>query len=154
MISGRVRLWNDAEPGAADADEVRGPGGVFGFSAMLTERSVGPRAVAEGEVVVARIPASLAAPAFASRTGARFLAEIMTTPRRPPGMPTYSVVDELIVRRPLLAEATTPAGEVARRMTEQDVAAAVVRVAPGVSARTTAGEVPATPGFRWCSANQ
>ena len=30
----------------------------------------------------------------------------------------------------------------------------MVEVAPAVSASTTAGEVPATPGLRWCSANQ
>ena len=30
----------------------------------------------------------------------------------------------------------------------------IVEVAAAVSARTTAGEVPATPGLRWCSANQ
>ena len=131
VVSGRVLLWNDAEPGTVDADEVRGPGGVFGFSAMLTERSVGPRVVAESEVVVARIPASLAAPAFASRTGARFLAATMTPVRRVPGTPTYSVVDELIMRRPLLVEATTPVCDVARRMTDEDVPAAVVRVGPG-----------------------
>jgi CBS domain-containing protein len=131
VVSGRVLLWNDADPGTADADEVRGPGGVFGFSAMLTERSVGPRAVAEGEVVAARIPASLAAPAFASRTGARFLAETMTTAHRVSGMPTYSDVDELIVRKPLLVEPTAPVGEVARRMTDEDASAAVVRVGPG-----------------------
>ena len=30
----------------------------------------------------------------------------------------------------------------------------IVVVAAAVSASTTAGDVPATPGFRWCSANQ
>jgi hypothetical protein len=30
----------------------------------------------------------------------------------------------------------------------------IVDVAAAVSASTTAGEVPATPGLRWCSANQ
>jgi hypothetical protein len=30
----------------------------------------------------------------------------------------------------------------------------IVEVAAAVSASTTAGEVPATPGLRWCSANQ
>ena len=54
-----------------------GPVRVFGFWAMLTERSIGPRAVAVGAATVARIPASLAGPAFATRRGARFLAETM-----------------------------------------------------------------------------
>jgi CBS domain-containing protein len=131
VVSGCVQLWNDAEPGAVDADETLGPGGVFGFSAMLTERSVGPRAVAAVQTEVARIPASLAAPAFASRTGARFLAETATTARRAPDLPTYSLVDELIVRKPLLVDPTTPVGDVARRMTEEGVPTAVVPVGPG-----------------------
>jgi CBS domain-containing protein len=131
VVSGRVLVWNDAEPGTTDPDEVRGPGGIFGFSAMLTERSVGPRAVADGEVVVARIPAALAAPAFASRTGARFLAETATAARRVPAAPSYSIVDELIVSQPLLVDAATPVCDVARRMTEAGVPAAVVRLGPG-----------------------
>jgi CBS domain-containing protein len=131
VVSGCVQLWNDAEPGAVDPDETLGPGGVFGFSAMLTERSVGPRAVAAVQAEVARIPASLAAPAFASRTGARFLAETATTARRAPDLPTYSLVDELIVRKPLLVDPTTPVGDVARRMTEEGVPTAVVPVGPG-----------------------
>ncbi len=69
VVAGCVHLWNDADPATAAADEVLGPGGVFGFSAMLTERSVGPRAVAARDTTVARIPAALAGPAFASRTG-------------------------------------------------------------------------------------
>ena len=115
---------------------------------MLTERSVGPRAVADGEVVAARIPASLAAPAFASRTGARFLAETMTAARQVSGGPTYSVVDELIVRTPLLVEAATPVGEVARRMTDEDVPAAVVRVGP---AESRSGGVRADHGPVCCA---
>ena len=146
VISGRVLVWNDADPGTADPDEVRGPGGIFGYSAMLTERSVGPRAVADGEVVVARIPASLAAPAFASRTGARFLAEHATAARRVPAAPTYSVVDELIVREPLLVEGSTPVGEVARRMTEEGAPAAVVRLGPGESGSGESGSGKSGPG--------
>jgi CBS domain-containing protein len=48
-----------------------------------------------------------------------------------PGSPTYSVVDELIVREPLVVGPGTPVGEVARRMTEADLPAAVVRVGDG-----------------------
>ena len=39
---GRVELWNDPARLGGAPDEVMGPGGLFGFSAMLTERSVGP----------------------------------------------------------------------------------------------------------------
>ncbi len=132
VVDGRVRLWTDADHVTEAADTVLGPGGVFGFSAMLTERSIGPRVVAAGTTTVARIPAALAGPAFTSHRGARFLTETMAaTARRPAGIPSYSTIDELILRKPLVVEANTPVGEVARRMTEQDVPAAAVKVAAG-----------------------
>jgi CBS domain-containing protein len=132
VIEGRVHLWNDADTPADGPDEVVSPGGVFGFSAMLTERSIGPRAVATGAVVVARIPAALAAPVFTSRRGARFLTEIVSSARRRvPAAPTYSLVDDLIVRPPLVVEPTTPVVEVARRMTAEGVPSAVVRLEAG-----------------------
>jgi CBS domain-containing protein len=132
VVSGRVQLWNAADQVGARADEVLAVGGVFGFSAMLTERSIGPRAVAAGDTLVARIPAALATPAFASRRGARFVAEIMSSARRTvSAVPTYSTVDELIVRPPLVVEADTPLADVARRMTEEGHPAAVVATGPG-----------------------
>ena len=48
-----------------------------------------------------------------------------------PGSPTYSVVDELIVRAPLVVGPGTSVGEVARRMTEADLPVAVVRIGDG-----------------------
>jgi len=65
---------------------------------MLTERSIGPAAVAAGGVVVARIPAHWPRRWFTSRRGARFLAEIMSSARNRCRRPTYSLVDDLIVR--------------------------------------------------------
>ncbi|MEN3264163.1 putative nucleotidyltransferase substrate binding domain-containing protein [Pseudonocardia sp.] len=129
VLEGHVHLWNDADTPAVGPADVVSPGGVFGFSAMLTERSIGPRAVAAGAVVVARIPAALAAPVFTSRRGARFLTEIVSSARRRvPAGPTYSLVDDLIVRPPLVVEPTTPVVEVARRMTAEAVPCAVVRL--------------------------
>jgi CBS domain-containing protein len=131
VVEGRVHLWNDADNHAGAPDEVVPPGGLFGFSAMLTESSVGPWAVAAGDTVVARIPAALAAPVFTSRRGAKFLAEIVSsTLPRAPAAPSYSLVDELIVR-PLVVEPATPVSEVARLMTEWDVPCAVVRLEAG-----------------------
>jgi CBS domain-containing protein len=128
VIAGRVDLWNHADQLSEPADEILGPGGVFGFSAMLTERSVGPRAVAATEATVARIPGSVVVPAFTSRRGARFLAEqVSSASRSVPGAPAYSVVDELIVRRPLVVDPATSAGDAARRMTEQGYLYAAVR---------------------------
>jgi CBS domain-containing protein len=132
VIAGRVGLWNDADRLTEPADENLGPGGVFGFSAMLTERSVGPRAVAATEATVARMPGSVVVPAFTSRHGARFLAEqVSSANRHAPGAPAYSTVDELIVRRPLVVDPTTSAGEVARLMSEQGFSYAAVRCEDG-----------------------
>jgi len=132
VLEGQVHLWHDADTLADGPDEVVVPGGMFGFSAMLTERSIGPRAVAAAPVLVARIPAALASPVFTSQRGARFLAEnVSSASRRATAAPTYSLVDDLIVRPPLVVQADTPLGEVARRMTDEDVPCAVVHYGPG-----------------------
>lgn len=132
VLAGRIGLWNNADALDEPAEEILGAGGVFGFSAMLTERSVGPRAVAATDATVARMPGSVAAPAFTSRPGARFLAERVSSARRQlPGTPAYSTVDELIIRPPVVVAPTTTAGDVARVMTEQDSGYAAVRTAEG-----------------------
>ncbi|GAA5173148.1 hypothetical protein GCM10023321_74100 [Pseudonocardia eucalypti] len=131
VLEGRVRLWNDADDRGGGPDEIVPPGGVFGFSAMLTESSVGPRAVAVGEVRVARIPSALAGPVFTSRRGARFLAGMVSAARRPAVAPTYSTVDELIINPPLVVEPSTPVDEVARLMTERRAPCAVVQFPDG-----------------------
>jgi CBS domain-containing protein len=131
VIAGQVDLlWNDVRQVPPDPGDVLGPGGVFGFGAMLTERSIGPRAVAIGAATVARIPASLAEPAFATRRGARFLVESMATDRWATEVPSYSNVDELIEREPLLVDPDTAVGEIARQMTDRS-APAVVRLGAG-----------------------
>ncbi|WP_375429720.1 putative nucleotidyltransferase substrate binding domain-containing protein [uncultured Friedmanniella sp.] len=119
VIAGRVELWNLADALNEPADQVLGPGGVFGFSAMLTERPVGPRAVATSEVTVARMPGAVVEPAFTSRRGARYLAEQMATASRQAaaGAPAFSTVDELILRQPVVVAPDVPAEEVARQMT-------------------------------------
>lgn len=133
VIDGRVHLrWTDDDKAHEEPAMVLGPGGVFGFSAMLTKRLIGPRAVAAAPTTVARIPGSVAEPAFTSRRGARFIAENMSAAHPGgPGMPTYSLIDELIERRPLVVGANTPVGDVARRMTEKDRPVAVVPIGPG-----------------------
>ncbi|MEP7330603.1 MAG: putative nucleotidyltransferase substrate binding domain-containing protein [Terracoccus sp.] len=127
ILSGRVDIWNDADRIREAADESLGAGELFGFSAMLTERSVGPRAVAATLVTLARVPAAAVAPVFASRQGARFLAEtLLSTRRQALAPPAYSSVEQLITSPPLLVEPTTPVSEVARLMTERDSRYAVV----------------------------
>jgi len=128
VIAGRVDVWNSADALGGPPDERLEPGGVFGFSSMLTERAVGPRAVAATEATVARIPAAVVAPAFVSRTGARFLAEQVSSAGRPAiAAPAYSTVDDLIVRPPVVVEPTTTVAETARLMTAAGAGYAAVR---------------------------
>jgi CBS domain-containing protein len=132
VVDGRVHLlWSDDRQLSGEPGDVLEPGAVFGFSAMLSERSIGPRAVADGAAAVARIPAPLARPAFASPDGVRFLADAMSTGRGAIEIPSYSTVDELIEREPLVVDGNTAVGEVARRMTERGVPAAVIRIGAG-----------------------
>ena len=127
VVSGRVELWNDPARLGGPPDEVLGPGGLFGFSAMLTERSIGPRAVAAVPSTVARIPEAAALPVFTSRPGARFLAgRLAAIPVRPEVGPTYSTVDELVRTAPLVVPPETTVAEVARSMTADGAPYAVV----------------------------
>ncbi len=132
VIAGHVGMWHNGDLLSEPADERLGPGGVFGYSAMLTDRSVGPRVVAVDEVTVARIAGAVAARAFTTRAGAQFLVETAgSANQRRAGHPAYSLVDELIVRRPLIVRPATTAAETARQMTEHDYPYAVVRQGDG-----------------------
>ena len=131
VLTGRVDLWHDADALGEAADQHLGPGGVFGFSAMLTERSLGPRAVAVDAVTVAAIPESAVEPAFASRQGARFLAAQGAAARSRGGLSSYSLVDEIIETRPLEVDADDPIGEVAAAMTRRGTGYAVVPLEDG-----------------------
>ncbi len=127
VVTGRVDVWNETKDTHRPPDERLGPGGLFGFSAMLTEQSLGPLAVTDGPATVARIPASAVEPAFASRRGARFLVEQFALTRGTPGAaPTYSTVDELVRRPPLVVDAGRTVADVAAEMTEQHWPCAVV----------------------------
>jgi CBS domain-containing protein len=133
VLSGRVSLWNASDgAGHGPADETLGRGGLFGFSAMLTERSVGPRAVAAGALTVARIPGGVASRAFTSKRGARFLAEsLSSSARRPSRLPAYSTVDDLVTRPALVVEPSRTVADVARLMTITDRSCAVVELPGG-----------------------
>ena len=119
VIAGSVDLWNVLQHSDEPADERLGPGGIFGFSAMLIKRSIGPLAVATDEVTVAAIPAQVVEPAFASRTGAQFLAEQLALARQRVVVAPYSLVDDLIFSEPLLVDITDQIADVARLMTER-----------------------------------
>jgi len=131
VLTGRVDLWHDADALSEAADQHLGRGGVFGFSAMLTERSLGPRAIAVNAVTVAAIPESAVEPAFASRQGARFLAAQGAVARSRGGLSSYSLVDEIIETHPLEVDADDPIGDVAAAMTRRGTGHAVVPLEDG-----------------------
>lgn len=132
VVHGEVDVWHDVERSAGPADERLGAGGVFSTAAVLAGPSLGPHAVAAGEATVAAIPVTLVASAFASRRGAAFLAEhVSSAQRRPVVGPRYTLVDELIVRPPLVVDGSATAAEVAARMTAGDVGYAAVPLAGG-----------------------
>lgn len=163
ILAGRVSLWNDADRLGADPDETLDPGALFGFSAMLTERSVGPRAVAAAPTLLARIPGDVAASAFASRRGARFLAESMfAVSRTCTAAPTYASIDDLVRGQLLVVKPSEPIGRVAQLMTERHLSYAVVQHADGryavvtdtsIRAAVAAGTLTsATPAAEVCAA--
>ena len=127
VVRGAVDIWSEVDLTDDRPDERLGVGGVFGFSALLTQQSIGPRAVAVGPTTIARIPADVARTALASVSGARFLAE--QGERRPTGPGPYVTVDDLIVSEPLIVSPSTSLADVARRMTDDDVAYAAVDTA-------------------------
>jgi CBS domain-containing protein len=132
VVTGQVNAWNDSGRLTDPPDETIGPGGLFGFSAMLTERSVGPRVVAAGRTRVARIPGSVASSAFMTRQGARFLARSLAARASgPPTIPTYSNVEELITVPPVVARPGDTAADVARTMSQSGNGCVAVRLDDG-----------------------
>ena len=97
VLSGEVDLWHDQDRVTKAGDDRFVAGEVFGFSAMLTERPIGPRVVATTSASIAVLPGNLVEPAFYSRSGARFLADyISRTRRRSTSAPMFSTVEDLI----------------------------------------------------------
>jgi CBS domain-containing protein len=127
VLSGEVSVWHDPDRINQAAEDRFQEHGVFGFSAMLTERAVGPRVVAHTEAFVARIPAALAQPAFSSLSGARFLAEHVSRTRKlAAGPPVYTMVHDLVASTPLRIDEESTILEVARQMTERGQTCVVV----------------------------
>lgn len=120
VMSGRVELWNTATGTAGGPDEVLDVGGVFGFSALLTGSSVGPRAVAAEPVRVCRVPADVVQPLFASLAGAEFLARKLTVRAPGEGVPAVvGTVDELIRTVPAVGTPSMSVREAAQIMTDR-----------------------------------
>ncbi|MBA8793068.1 CBS domain-containing protein [Friedmanniella endophytica] len=139
VLTGQVDVWSDASRTLEPADERRGPGELFGFSAMLTERSVGPRVIAAERTLVAALPADEVGPVFSSPAGARFLAadaavRVLPTTR----FVSYSLVDDLITSPPLVVDPDEPVGRVARTMSERGLGYAALPVPGGIALVTDA----------------
>lgn len=136
VLAGRVDLWTrigpvDSRP-VGQPDEERAAGGVIGFSSVLSQRPVGPLAVAATSVRVAAFPASAVTAAFAAMGGARYLVErVPTIGRQIPRLTAYSAVDDLIVTEPLVVAADEPVAGVAAAMAARDVPCAAVRLPSG-----------------------
>jgi CBS domain-containing protein len=127
VVQGHVGLWNSPNWLDYPADETLTSGDVFGFSALLTEQPVGPRAVAETDSLVARLPGDHVEPAFRSAGGARFLAEHTTRLLNHPATPpVYNAVEDLIVSIPVKVAPDAPLSDVAHEMTQRDLPCAVV----------------------------
>ncbi|MGV9859438.1 putative nucleotidyltransferase substrate binding domain-containing protein [Gordonia sp. NPDC003425] len=120
VIAGEVALYNSPED-VDEADDVVGPGGLFGYSSFLTGTEVGPRAIAIGPVVVCLIPGEDAEVLFAGRAGAVFLADKLTVPhRRETSVSADGTVSGLIRSAPVLGRADMSVREAARMMTDED----------------------------------
>ena len=132
VMSGEVNLWFDPEridEGPADKFTRGAP---LGFTGVLTARPCGPRIVAATETTVARLPAEVVLPAFASRSGARFLAEHIAHVRAlKAAQPMYTLVSDLIYQEPLVVRAQEPVTVLAQRMTELDIPYAAIVAGDG-----------------------
>lgn len=130
VVSGHVGLWHEGDRLDGPADESIGVGAVFGFTAMLSERSVGPRAVALTPATVARLPQREAAAAFATRRGAAFLVRtFLTTPGPTPPI-TFRRVEALLHPALELAPTLTLA-QAAEQMTREHRSAAAIDLGSG-----------------------
>ena len=86
---------------------------------MFSQQPIGPRVVAASETTVAWLPEQTVLPAFTSPGGVRYLATEASAVRlRSAGPPSFSLVEELITRPPLVIDPRATAGEAARAMSE------------------------------------
>ncbi|MFT4044850.1 MAG: putative nucleotidyltransferase substrate binding domain-containing protein [Gordonia sp. (in: high G+C Gram-positive bacteria)] len=145
ILSGQVELWNTVLPAPDGPDDVFGPGGVFGYSSMLTRERKGPRAIAVGPVRLCQIPAEDVQPIFSGLAGARFLAGKLSVTRRRITDVTagHGTVDELITFRPVVIAPDTTVGEAAQRMTRSGVHYVVVDAGDGEFGVLTDGDIRA-----------
>ncbi|WP_019970311.1 putative nucleotidyltransferase substrate binding domain-containing protein [Mycobacterium sp. 141] len=132
VMSGEVNLWFDPEridEGPADKFT---RGASLGFTAVLSGRPAGPRIVAKTKATIARLPAESVVPAFASRSGARFLADHISHVRGlTASAPRYTLLSDLVYREPLVVRSDESVTALAQRMTELGLPYAAVHTGDG-----------------------
>ncbi|MEW1930846.1 putative nucleotidyltransferase substrate binding domain-containing protein [Rhodococcus sp. NPDC079359] len=122
--TGRVVITH---PDATSPTEVPidtiGPGGVFGFSALLSGGTVEFRARATEPSIVIRLPGELIRPLFATPTGLAFLADAVTSATAHRGGPIEGsagrTVGELLSAPAVFTPVGTTVRDAVRHMTEQ-----------------------------------
>ncbi|RUP30346.1 MAG: CBS domain-containing protein [Mycolicibacterium sp.] len=132
VMSGEIDLWFDPERiGEGPADKFT-RGAPIGFTSALAGRPVGPRVEAKTKVTVANLPSGIVLPAFASRSGARFLAdEIAHVRGLTAAQPRYTLLSDLVYRDPLVVRADESVTALAARMTELGLPYAAVDTGTG-----------------------
>lgn len=105
VLTGEIELWNRSD--ASSPDEVVERGDIFGYVSMLTDRTIGPRAVARTAATLTRLPAGAVRDAFATPAGARFLADRLNAAAK---REQASSAEEAIVRSPLVAQLRAATG--------------------------------------------
>lgn len=132
VLDGEVDIWQDADRVNEGATDRLGAGDVIGFSAMLTERPVGPRVVAATTARMAALPGTMAERAFHSPAGARFLAEYVAHARiGAANPPVFSTVEDLIASPPLVVDRLTPVSDIGRCLRDRGLPCAVVELPDG-----------------------
>jgi len=122
--TGRVVIVHsdDTSPASVPIDTI-GPGGVFGFSALLVGGTVEFCARAPEPSTVLRLPGELTRPLFATPTGLAFLADAVTSASTHRGGAAEGsagrAVGELLSAPPVFVSVGTSVRDAVRHMTEQ-----------------------------------
>ncbi|KAA0022877.1 putative nucleotidyltransferase substrate binding domain-containing protein [Antrihabitans cavernicola] len=131
VVSGGVELWTGVDA-SGPADDRLGPGGVFGYSAMLIESSIGPRVVASAPSRIAQIPGDSATIAFVTRKGARYLAKRIVRWSTSPRPSSVSAgVEDLLRAQPLVVACDATVADAARDIGADGRGYAAVRLPDG-----------------------
>lgn len=143
VLAGQVELWNSQRPSADGPDETLLPGGIFGYSSMLTRSRQGPIAIALGPARLCRIPEDAVAPLFSGLAGAQFLANQLSSTRRRTVRANagHGTVGELVSSEPVVAAAGESVAVVAARMTAADQPHAVIPTPDGRFGVLTDGDI-------------